>query len=176
MGIINYSDFHFLECRSPSDYHIYLLADDKFTTPEDQLKSIRLGLCSSGRPPDNATAQGVDSVLSATDEELEEWLEENEETLDEGNKLCDPAAKTARRVMSLGKCGPRAYSNYSLFELAPVHTRSRDRPTEDRYLYLRGVGQRATRHSGFSERELVKIKELHDIWLVATSLRVNSSY
>ena len=158
----------------PNDYRVYLLADNRYREPDDMLKSIMLGRCNFGRPPDNATAPGVDSMLSATDMELEKWLDANEKMetrFHEGNKLCDPQATLAERVMALGEWGPRAYSNYSLFEWSSRRTP----PSGHSYLYLRGQSQRVTKYFEYFGTNLYKIKELHDVWLIATNWRVNFS-
>lgn len=66
---------------------------------------------------------------------------ENEHPLNEGIILCDPVPKIATRVMSLREWVLRAYSNYTLFEWAPMQTGSVDRPAAPTYLYLRGRAQ-----------------------------------
>ena len=170
--IIKYSDFHFFGEFIRSDYHVYLLADEEYTTPEKQLSSIWIGRCKANLPPGNAV-QGVDSMLNATEEELDEWLSANEES-DESDKLCDPVAKLARRIMSIREWGPPAYSNYSLFEMGPIQTTSDG--VEDIYLYMRGESQRPNRSEAFSTVDkLLNVKELHDVWLVATNWGVNFS-
>ena len=121
--IYNYSDFHFFVKPIPQNYRLYLLADVNNTIPGDQLNSTTFGRCKVGRPPNNASAPGVDGLLSATDIELANWLQANEErmesweeredTFDKDNTLCNQNAMMASRVMHLCDWGPREYSNYS---------------------------------------------------------------
>ena len=128
-----------------------------------------LGRCKVGRPPGNISGQGVENVLSASDKELENWLAANEETSDVGNKLCDHSAKLTNLVMNFSESGTHILSNYTLFEWKPDSSRS---PS---YLYLRGKIQRITKYSEYFGADLFKIKEIKDVWLIATNRPINFS-
>ena len=136
------------------------------------------GACKVGRPPDNASAVGVDGMFSANDTVLASWLQGNEETNDNRrkNKLCKEWVMSARRLVDLGEMGLREYSNYSLFEWVPEEDLANNRSAGLYYLYLRGVLQRATKWSNYFEQEMFKIKELQDVWLIATDWRGNFSF
>ena len=165
----NYSDFHFFGTTIPSDYRLYLLVDESNKAPKERLQSIMLGRCKVGRPPGNISGQGVENVLSASDKELENWLAANEETSDVGNKLCDHSAKLTNLVMNFSESGTHILSNYTLFEWKPDSSRS---PS---YLYLRGKIQRITKYSEYFGADLFKIKEIKDVWLIATNRPINFS-
>ena len=171
----NYSDFHFFGIPIPQNYRLYLLADVIGTKPGEQLNSTTLGRCKVGRPPNNATAPGIDGMLSATDNALENWMQVNEEEY-ESDKLCYQRAMNAKRVMDLGERGPHEYSNYSLFEWSPGERIARDRSAGHYYLYLRGLHQRSEKYYLYFETNLFRIKELNDVWLIATNWRVNFSF
>ena len=170
----NYSDFHFFGSTIPSDFSLYLLVDESNKKPNEQLQSVTLGRCKYGRPPGNANGQGVESVLSATDKELENWLAANEDTSNVSNKMCDHSAKLTTRVMNFSEWGTHILSNYTLFEWSNQRKPDGSRPPS--YIYLRGVNQRITKYSEYFGADLFKIKQIKDVWLIATNRRLNFSF
>ena len=132
-----------------------------------------LGRCQVGRPPGSTNGQGVENVLSATDKELESWLAVNEETSDLDNKLCDHSSKLTNLVMNFSEWGTHILSNYTLFEWSTQ--RKPDSSPPPSYLYLRGKIQRITKYSEYFGADLFKIKEIKDVWLIATNRPINFS-
>lgn len=168
----NYSDIHFFGMPISRDYHIYVFGDDRYNETNEQLQYLYLGRCNMGRPTNNATAPGVEGMLSANNSDLTKWLKKNEEVYEGGNKLCAEKAMVGRRVQGLSDWAPRGFSRFALFEFNPTQEMRKSSPPNG-YYYLRGVHQKAYLISGASE--LYQIKEFHNIWLIASSQRLNFS-
>ena len=145
--------------------------DESNKKPNEQLQSIKLGSCKYGLPPGNTSGKGVENVLSASDIELENWLKSNEGASNETYKLCDQEARLAERVKNFSELGTHIFSNYTLFEWSPPE---RDKPSS--YLFLRGVIQIISKYSVYFESDLFKVKEIKDVWLIATNQHLNFSF
>lgn len=187
----NFSDYHFFGVPIPSDYHVYVLVDESFSSdPNGNIRSVKLGGCKAGLPGprSNTTGHGVERMLSASNEELENWLTANEARVEESAsaKLCHPVSRIAKRVQVVSVPGPvpgplgahaktsGSLMSYALFEWSPQKEQLERSPTFSS-LYIRGALQRATTYSNTLGAQLFKIKELRDMWIIATNRRLNFS-
>ena len=169
----NYSDFHFFGVPIPGEYHLYVLADDRYKDPIVRLQNMSLGSCQAlPKPRGNTSLRSVEDMVSSNDSELEMWLNPNEVTYSERNRPCDAELLEVKLVGKLSEWGPRSLSNYSLFEGVPTEEDKRNPP---RYLYMRGINQKAYAYSRGWNTWMFQIKELRNVWLIASNGSLNFS-
>ena len=87
---------------------------------------VSIGGCLSGPPPGPTVEQGIEQVLSASDSDVQKWINRNNidsEKNPEWNTRCSEIMMYDKAERYLN-----AYSNYTLYELSPNEDESQNGP------------------------------------------------